>query len=111
MLKESLGTVNDRDAAGFDVLIDFPLHGLPPLGPEPSLVGGNRQDGPKLHPAIRLLDDLDLGPWFVQMEASTQAGGKSDRPPRLDGEEVGLHAMQHNCNAATVNPVTAGTRV
>ena len=68
MLEQPVGTVDDRDPTGGDVRIDLALHRLPPLRPEPALIGRNRQDRKKLHPAIFLFDDLDLGAWLIEVE-------------------------------------------
>lgn len=68
MLEKPVGTVDDRHAAGGDMRIDFALHRLPALGPEPALVGRHGQDRKQLDPAVLLLDDLELSSGLVEME-------------------------------------------
>jgi len=58
--------VHSHFATG-DVLVDFPLMALPPLGPEPRLIGRHRQCRSQLDHTVTALEDLDLRARLIQM--------------------------------------------
>ena len=103
VLEQRVGPVDHGDTAGSHVLIDLALHGLPAIGPEPSLIRRNGQNLPELDAAIVLLHDLDLRARFVQMQPAPKVSRQCNRTSRLDGDEMRFHVMQYSSNAASWN--------
>jgi hypothetical protein len=48
-----------------DVGVHLKLTSLPPIGPEPSLIGRNRQRWPQFKHPVVAFGDLDLRAWLV----------------------------------------------
>lgn len=93
MVKECVRALEPDHSAGRDVLVDFALHGLPPLLPEPTLVRWDREDGAQLDPTVVFLDDLELGSRLIEMESLAKINGQGNRPARLDSHEMRLHVI------------------
>ena len=79
------------DPTGGEVLGDLALHRLPPIRPEPALVGWDRQNGLEFDDSVLALDDPDLCPRLVKVQAAAEVGRQCDGPARLDRYEVTLH--------------------
>ena len=79
------------DPSGGDVLVRFTLPGLPPLGPEPGLVGRDGQDRLQFDVAVLVLDDLHLCTRLVEVHAPSEVSRQGDGPAGLHRDEVALH--------------------
>ncbi len=88
--------------------IDFVLHRLPPVGPEPALICRHGQDRAQFDPAVVLLNDLQLGSRLVEMEPLPKINRERHGTTRLQGYVVRLHALQHSSNAAAVTCALPG---
>ena len=73
----------DSDFAGGRVGVDVTFTLLPPVCPEPSLIGRNREGWSEFQHSVLALGELHLGAWLVEMQASTYLGRECDDPPGL----------------------------
>lgn len=104
MLEQGVGIGVRGHPIGGDVLVDLAFHRLPSIGPEPTLVGRDRQNGLELDHAVFTLDDPDLRPGFIKVHAAAKLGRQGDGPARLDRDEMALHVgMQHSSDAASLH--------
>ena len=78
MAEEVLGRLVNRHASGSDVFVDLALALLPPLGPEPALIGWHGQSGPQLDDPVGALRQLQLRTRLVQVQPATNVGGQRD---------------------------------
>src|SRR5665811_2014731 len=83
VLEERVGTIDHGHAAGGHVRIDFALHRLPPLCPEPALIRRHGEDRTQLNPAVVLLDDLELGSRLLEVEPLAKVNRERNGSTRL----------------------------
>lgn len=80
---EGVGRLVSGDPVGSDVSFGLGLALLPPLGPEPLLVGAHRKVGVKLDDAVVTFDDLHLGAGPVESVAATHVGRQREQSTTL----------------------------
>jgi AraC-like DNA-binding protein len=73
-----------RNLARRDVGVDLVLALLPAFGPEPALVGRNRQRCPQLKNPVVAFSDLNLGAGLVEVQAPPNVRGQCHDAARLD---------------------------
>ena len=91
VLEERVGAIDHDDVPRRDMRIDFPLHRLPSLGPEPALVGRHRQHGAKLNSPVVMLEQFELRARLIEMQAPAKLNRQRDRPACLHGDVVSFH--------------------
>ena len=83
MREEVIGRLVQGHLAAGDVLVDLTLTTLPVFGPEPCLVGRNRQCRAQLDHTVIAFKDLDLRSRLIQMHPSAELAGQCDESAGL----------------------------
>lgn len=103
-VREGLRAVVYPALAACVLLIYLALDGLPARGPEPELVSENRKRWAKFEDAVLPLDQFQLRPGLVQVEASADRRRKGDRSFCLDGDVVNARHRYQNIRRAENAP-------
>jgi hypothetical protein len=82
-----VNVVGHMNVARSDMLVHASFALLPVARPKPGLVGGNRHVRTEFDDTIIALNNLDLRPWLVEMEASPYLGRQDDFAPSAHPHE------------------------
>jgi hypothetical protein len=85
---EVLGGFMGRHMPGLDMGVDLTLALLPALGPEPPLVGWDRQSSSEFEHPVLAFGHLQLCTGLVQVQPSAYISGQGYRAAPLDAEET-----------------------
>jgi len=103
--QQRITVLMDSDFAGGHVGVDVPFTLLPPVGPEPSLICGNREGWSEFQHAVLALGEFHLGAWFVEMQASSYLRRECDDASGLHcyvpvkSHTASSHTWRHYVNA------------
>ncbi len=80
MVEQAVKAVDNRRPSGGDVCVRLALHLLPPVRPEPGLLGRNRHHRNEFDATVLLFDELYLGVRAVEVKPPPQVRRKRNLP-------------------------------